>query len=98
MNRLITIPISHYCERARWALDRSSVPYEESQHLQFFASLHAKRAGGRRTVPVLSCEDGTVLNDSGTIALFAHDHGAALFPDGAWCATTIFYRDLAPPS
>jgi glutathione S-transferase len=26
-NRLVTIPISHYCEKARWVLDRAGVPY-----------------------------------------------------------------------
>ena len=25
--RLITIPISHYCEKARWALERAEIPY-----------------------------------------------------------------------
>jgi hypothetical protein len=24
--RLITIPISHYCEKARWALERVRIP------------------------------------------------------------------------
>ena len=27
---LITIPISHYCEKARWALDRAALPYEST--------------------------------------------------------------------
>ena len=31
---LITIPISHYCEKARWALDRAGVRYRERAHLQ----------------------------------------------------------------
>ncbi|MCW3023116.1 MAG: Glutathione S-transferase family protein, partial [Conexibacter sp.] len=30
---LVTIPISHYCEKARWALDRAGVAYEERRHL-----------------------------------------------------------------
>ena len=25
--RLITLPISHYCEKARWALERARIPY-----------------------------------------------------------------------
>ena len=33
-NRLITIPISHYCEKARWALEWSQIPYVEEKHLQ----------------------------------------------------------------
>ena len=27
--RLVTIPISHYCEKARWALDRAGIGYHE---------------------------------------------------------------------
>ncbi len=27
--RLITIPISHYCEKARWALTKLKLPYIE---------------------------------------------------------------------
>ena len=30
----ITIPISHYCEKARWALDRAGVAYVEERHVQ----------------------------------------------------------------
>ena len=33
---LITIPISHFCEKARWALDRSGLSYVERPHLQVF--------------------------------------------------------------
>ena len=32
--RLITIPISHYCEKARWALDRAGIGYREERHVQ----------------------------------------------------------------
>ena len=27
--RLITIAFSHYCEKARWALDRAGIVFEE---------------------------------------------------------------------
>ena len=50
---LITIPISHYCEKARWALDRAKVPYIEKQYLPVFHLLPVKRAGGGDSVPVL---------------------------------------------
>ena len=50
---LITIPISHYCEKARWALDRVGVAYRERPHLQIFHIVAARRAGGRSMVPVL---------------------------------------------
>lgn len=44
---LITIPLSHYCEKARWGLDRAGLPYEEHAHAPLFSRL----AGG--TVPAL---------------------------------------------
>jgi glutathione S-transferase len=51
--RLVTIPISHYCEKARWALERSGLPYLQERHVQGIHRLAARRAGGGSTVPVL---------------------------------------------
>jgi glutathione S-transferase len=51
--RLITIPISHYCEKARWALDRAGLTYREERHVQGVHRVMARRAGGGTTVPVL---------------------------------------------
>jgi glutathione S-transferase len=51
--RLVTIPISHYCEKARWALDRAGLGYREERHVQGIHRLAARRAGGGTTVPVL---------------------------------------------
>jgi glutathione S-transferase len=45
--RFITIPLSHYCEKARWGLDRVALPYREEPH----APLLSRLSGG--TVPVL---------------------------------------------
>jgi len=64
--RLITIPISHYCEKARWALERVGMPYREERHVQGIHRFAARRAGGGVTVPVLVTPDG-VLGDSGEI-------------------------------
>jgi glutathione S-transferase len=65
---LITIPISHFCEKARWALDRAGVDYEERAHLQIPQWAAVKRAGAAgKTVPVLVCGD-TVLSEYGDIA------------------------------
>jgi glutathione S-transferase len=49
---LITIPLSHYCEKARWALDRADLAYTEDPHAPLFHRL-ATRRGERGTVPVL---------------------------------------------
>jgi glutathione S-transferase len=34
--RLITIPVSHYCEKTRWALTRLQVPFVEERHMPPF--------------------------------------------------------------
>src|SRR3954469_17878653 len=52
-HRLITIPISHYCEKARWALERAGIPYTEERHLQGLHRRAARRAGRGRAVPAL---------------------------------------------
>ncbi len=66
MLRLITIPISHYCEKARWGLQRANLPYREERHVQGFHRVAARRAGGGATVPVLVTPDG-VIGESGEI-------------------------------
>jgi glutathione S-transferase len=58
--RLVTIPISHYCEKARWALERAGIPYREERHVQGIHRFAAKRAGGGITVPVLVTPDGAI--------------------------------------
>lgn len=58
--RLITIPISHYCEKARWALERAGIPYREERHVQGIHRFAARRAGGGTTVPVLVTPDGAI--------------------------------------
>ena len=63
---LITIPISHYCEKARWALDRAGVTYEERAHLQVLHWLPVARASGNKTAPVLVWGD-RVFADSADI-------------------------------
>jgi glutathione S-transferase len=64
--RLITIPISHYCEKARWALERAGMPYREERHVQGIHRVAARRAGGGATVPVLVTPE-EVLPDSADI-------------------------------
>jgi glutathione S-transferase len=58
--RLITIPISHYCEKARWALERASIEYREERHVQGIHRIAARRAGGGSTVPVLVTPERTI--------------------------------------
>ena len=67
--RLLTIPISHFCEKARWALERAGLAYREERHVQGVnrivskrrrrprdaarAGLRDRRAGGVRGDPAL---------------------------------------------
>lgn len=68
--RLVTIPISHFCEKARWALERAGIAFREEGHLQVLHYWAARRAGGGRTVPVLVTGDG-VLQESTDILRWA---------------------------
>ncbi|MEZ4394040.1 MAG: glutathione S-transferase N-terminal domain-containing protein [Polyangiales bacterium] len=81
---LVTIPFSHYCEKARWALDRARVDYVERPYLPLLHTPAAMRAGSGRTVPVLVAE-GRAVQDSTEILRWADarlDGAARLFPDG----------------
>ena len=85
MRRLLTIPISHFCEKARWALDRAGLDYREEPHVQGVNRIVSRRAGGHGTLPVLLCEAG-VLAESEDILRFTDRHVPAerrLFPDDA---------------
>jgi glutathione S-transferase len=83
--RLVTIPISHFCEKARWALHRAGVSYSERPHVQLIHIAAARRAGGGRTVPVLVADDGEVVADSTDILRWADQRLAPdrrLYPAG----------------
>jgi glutathione S-transferase len=67
--RLVSIPASHYCEKARWALDRLDVPYQEEGHPPVLHWRAARSAGGGRTVPILVTDLG-VMPDSTDILQF----------------------------
>ena len=82
MLRLVTIPISHYCEKARWALERAGFAYREEPHVQGLHRVAARRAGGGSTVPVLVTPEGAI-GDSAEILAWVDARSAAeqrLFP------------------
>jgi glutathione S-transferase len=82
MLRLVTIPISHYCEKARWALERASIPYHEERHVQGVHRFAARRAGGGLTVPVLVTPEGAI-GESAQILAWVDDRTPSerrLFP------------------
>jgi glutathione S-transferase len=80
---LITIPLSHYCEKARWALDRVALPYREEPHAPLLHRLATKRSE-RGTVPVL-VHEGRRFSDSTDILKHADAArgGGLLYPRDA---------------
>jgi glutathione S-transferase len=102
--RLITIPISHFCEKARWALDRTGIPYREERHVQLVHRLYVRRAGGGTTAPVLVTADG-VFTESRDIVAWADrrlDPADRLIPEDADARADVerlvteFDDDLGP--
>lgn len=81
---LWTVPISTWCEKARWALDRARVPYVEHAHLPIFHRVAALRTSAGRTLPVLKTQDGQWLGNASDIVDWADVEGDAdsLFGEG----------------
>jgi glutathione S-transferase len=80
--RLVTIHFSHYCEKARWALDRLGVPYREEGYLPIVHYL-GTAPRRRRTVPILVSRAGT-FDDSTDILRYLDGltpPAARLFPE-----------------
>lgn len=70
--RLLTIGPSHYCEKARWALDRAGIVYTEEAHLPLVHWAYTLPHGSR-TVPVL-LGAGAPLVESNDIVAYADEH------------------------
>jgi len=82
--RLLTIGPSHYCEKARWALERAGVAFTEEAHLPLLHWPHVVAAVGSRTVPAL-VGPGVRLGESRDILRFADERSPAharLYPEG----------------
>lgn len=99
------IELSHYNEKARWALDYKRVPHERRTPLpgmHGFAALALTR-GGQRRLPILELE-GRRIGDSTAIiaALEAYRPEPALYPDDpaerarALALEDEFDEELAP--
>jgi glutathione S-transferase len=86
MPELLALPFSPWSEKARWALDLRRVPYAYRIYQPIVGELalrtKLRRARGRVTVPVLTTDDGKVLDDSTHIARWAdaRGEGPTLFP------------------
>lgn len=61
--RLITIPVSHYSEKVRWALKKLQITYVEEPHTPPFHRFATTRVGGKST-PVLITETNTFTDST----------------------------------
>ena len=62
----ITIPLSHYCEKARWGLDRAALPYREEPHIPMLSRLATRRRDAV-TVPLLVHGDLRLASSTGIL-------------------------------
>lgn len=89
--RLVTIGVSHFCEKARWALDRTGLAYVEEAHVPVFHLTAKRRWDTNRTLPALVTPDGTI-KDSTDILRYCDHHlpeAQRLFPADAGLAGEV---------
>jgi glutathione S-transferase len=92
--RLITVSVSHYCEKARWALDlleadpSSPVYYTEDGHPPAFVSFHSVPASKDQAwaTPMVVFPDGHFINKSDTIL---KELCPALYPDNFYISNAV---------
>nr|ABK27061.1 unknown [Picea sitchensis] len=75
--QLITIGPSHFCEKARWGLDRAGISYKESKHAPVFHMLYTRGLGQGTSCPKLVLGEGknkVVLHESSDILKFADEN------------------------
>lgn len=64
----LTLAPSHYCERARWALDRQAIAYDEERLAPGAHILRVRRLGASSTsLPLLVLGDGSLCQGSNRI-------------------------------
>ena len=100
----MTIPVSHYCEKARWAMTRAGIAFREEGHLPVFNRFAGLRFGVWNSAPWLRWDEG-LLRDSSDILRWVEDRapeGRKLFPQdekvrgeiAQWCQ--LFDDELGP--
>ena len=76
--KLVSLHVSPWSERAKWALDHHGLPYEKVEHMPVIGERRLRRMVGpgkpRATVPILVAGD-EVLSDSWDIVLYADRTG-----------------------
>ena len=86
--RLYTFQVSHFAEKARWALDWKGVKYQERRLLPGPHLAVTRRLGKVTSVPILVC-DGQVVQGSSAIIDFADER----WPDRPLTSQTAAERD-----
>ncbi|HET6505762.1 MAG TPA: glutathione S-transferase family protein [Baekduia sp.] len=77
---LLTISVSHYCEKARWALDRAGIAYDERRYLPAVHRAMIRRHGAL-TTPVLIGDEVGTLRESADIVEYADARGGRIVCD-----------------
>jgi glutathione S-transferase len=96
---LVTIPFSHYCEKARWALDRAGIRYREEAYAPVLHVAGTVTRGGRST-PLLRLGRRSLTDSRDILAWIEEQRPGLLLPEDpgeraevdAWQAR--FDRDL----
>ena len=65
------IPVSHYSEKARWALELAHLPYREEPHLQVIHSMHTWLAGHGWDASVYAGADPRIAKLGAIVISFA---------------------------
>jgi len=97
VHKLVTMRFSHYNEKARWALDRFRVPYQEEGYMPGMHAIGALRLVPRHGIgkgdkistplamPIMVTSDGECIRDSSRITRYVSDRfagkGEGLYPD-----------------
>lgn len=66
MLALYQFPISHYCEKVRWALEYKNIEYKKVNLLPGLHAKKAKKLTSNSSLPIL-VHDKTVMNESSKI-------------------------------
>ncbi len=88
--KLFQFAISHYCEKARWALDYKGIRYEAINLLPGTHIKTIRQLADKSSVPVLDY-DGEIIQGSARIISYLDEH----FPDQPLTPTDPELRDQA---
>jgi glutathione S-transferase len=85
MTSLLVFPHSHFCEKARWALDYKGIDFSSQAIMPGLHLKTIRKIAPRSSVPVLINDDGSAIQGSSAIIDFLDQHHPQkqLTPHGA---------------